>query len=407
MRDRGEIAPRGGRDQAGGRIVDLAAAHIDDLRRIGGCRSGSRVRSVRWKSRRTHSPSMMKEAVLGLASLRKARGDRRRPHGSRIDRSGAGRNHFRTAASGLPCAWRVSPAAFRSVRLRGHARGGAVANKIDLGGKNAVVTGGAQGIGRAIVERLLDPARRSRSGPRRQARQEDRRRLTLKYRHPGPMPTGVARRKRDASGTRQHHRPSSFPRMITMLRRTLLHCAAAAALVVTVMMAWPVSAASATALPRESNGTVATTPIDARSGDGGCSSPLGSTRWGFAAACELHDHRYDLLRQAAARGTPLPQSARRAADAAFAEQLDARCDARHGLDAVGCHITARLYTGAVAGNSWRQEYGPPLFEPALPWLVGSGIAVVLATSVGLGLAGHVGAAAQPTATRSRPVGDAA
>ncbi|MEI9803257.1 MAG: SDR family NAD(P)-dependent oxidoreductase [Pseudolabrys sp.] len=31
-----------------------------------------------------------------------------------------------------------------------------MANKIDLNGKNAVVTGGAQGIGRAIVERMLD-----------------------------------------------------------------------------------------------------------------------------------------------------------------------------------------------------------------------------------------------------------
>jgi len=31
-----------------------------------------------------------------------------------------------------------------------------VSNKIDLGGKNAVVTGGAQGIGRAVVERFLD-----------------------------------------------------------------------------------------------------------------------------------------------------------------------------------------------------------------------------------------------------------
>jgi len=31
-----------------------------------------------------------------------------------------------------------------------------MANKIDLGGKNAVVTGGAQGIGRAVVERFVD-----------------------------------------------------------------------------------------------------------------------------------------------------------------------------------------------------------------------------------------------------------
>ena len=30
-----------------------------------------------------------------------------------------------------------------------------MANQIDLNGKNAIVTGGAQGIGRAIVERFL------------------------------------------------------------------------------------------------------------------------------------------------------------------------------------------------------------------------------------------------------------
>ena len=35
---------------------------------------------------------------------------------------------------------------------------------------------------------------------------------------------------------------------------------------------------------------------------------------GAMAACELHDHRYDLLRQAATRGTPLPARARRAAE---------------------------------------------------------------------------------------------
>src|SRR6202035_1216762 len=36
------------------------------------------------------------------------------------------------------------------------AQRGTMSNKIDLSGRNAVITGGAQGIGRAIVERFLD-----------------------------------------------------------------------------------------------------------------------------------------------------------------------------------------------------------------------------------------------------------
>jgi hypothetical protein len=35
-------------------------------------------------------------------------------------------------------------------------REAAMTNKIDLSGRNAVVTGGAQGIGRAIVERFIE-----------------------------------------------------------------------------------------------------------------------------------------------------------------------------------------------------------------------------------------------------------
>ena len=37
-------------------------------------------------------------------------------------------------------------------------------NKIDLGGRNAVVTGGAQGIGRAVTERFLESGASSPSG---------------------------------------------------------------------------------------------------------------------------------------------------------------------------------------------------------------------------------------------------
>ena len=190
--------------------------------------------------------------------------------------------------------------------------------------------------------------------------------------------------------------------MTAVLRRTLLHCVAAVLLVVTAMLLWPVPAAAASDLPREADGTIATAPIGAHSGDGGCSSPLGGTRWGFASACELHDHRYDLLRQAAARGTPLSPSARRAADAVFAARLDMQCDAREGLDAIGCRVAARLYSGAVAANSWRQRYGPPLPEPALPWLAGTGVAVVVATSLGLGLA--AANVRQPATARRSSVG---
>jgi hypothetical protein len=173
-----------------------------------------------------------------------------------------------------------------------------------------------------------------------------------------------------------------------LFARAFMRCVASMLVVVAVLMLWP--------MPSAPPGAAA--PLSAKPpGDGGCSSPLGGTRWGFAAACELHDSRYDALRRAAAIGSPLGPEVRRAADVAFVEQLSARCDTRNGLDAAGCRLTARLYAGAVAANSWRQRYGPPTYEPALPWLAGTGVAVVLATSIGLRLVAgtDAAAAAQP------------
>lgn len=169
--------------------------------------------------------------------------------------------------------------------------------------------------------------------------------------------------------------------LLRVLRLLLLSVVAAAVLA----FVWPVPSTAAAALPREPDGTVALEPLRPQSGDGGCSSPLGATRWNFAAACELHDNRYDLLRGAANTGEPLSGQARRAADADFAAQLSARCADRGGLDGLACRATARFYAGAVAVNSWRQQYGPPRSEPALPWLIGSAVGVLLATSVALSL----------------------
>lgn len=173
-----------------------------------------------------------------------------------------------------------------------------------------------------------------------------------------------------------------------LLARAVVQCAAVALILVVAVMLWP--------MPSAPDGATSLVPLGRPVG-GGCSSPFGSTRWEFAPACEVHDSRYDVLRRAAATGTPLGPDARRAADAGFVEQLSARCDTRSGLDAVGCRLTARLYAGAVAANSWRQRYGPPTYEPALPWLAGSGVAVVLVTSIGLRLVARVdaGAPVQP------------
>lgn len=87
-----------------------------------------------------------------------------------------------------------------------------------------------------------------------------------------------------------------------------------------------------------------------------CSSPFGSTRYGFEAACRRHDRGYALLRDAARAGHPLAPAARRAIDRRFAADLAGECDS------TGCLATAAVYAGAVRLNSWRQGDGVPVTE---------------------------------------------
>ena len=106
--------------------------------------------------------------------------------------------------------------------------------------------------------------------------------------------------------------------------------------------------------------------------DGGCSSPFGGTPYHFTAACRQHDLGYDLLRYANRTGAPLGPWARKAVDARFAEQTQGRC---HQL---GCWVVGGFYTGMVRFNSWRQGYGPPVFEPLARLLVPVGGGLVTA-----------------------------
>jgi Prokaryotic phospholipase A2 len=93
---------------------------------------------------------------------------------------------------------------------------------------------------------------------------------------------------------------------------------------------------------------------------GACSSPLGSTRFGFGLACKAHDLGYDLLRFGARTGHPAAPAVRRALDDQLARDLHARCDGVSGGQArLTCDALADLYAGGARLNSWRQRYGTP------------------------------------------------
>ncbi|SFP26819.1 hypothetical protein SAMN05421810_10277 [Amycolatopsis arida] len=106
--------------------------------------------------------------------------------------------------------------------------------------------------------------------------------------------------------------------------------------------------------------------------DGGCSAPWGDddTRWDYAVPCRSHDLGYDLLRYAAAKGTPLAPELREALDDRLSADMHATC----GLNPRGspdlCRAVASLYSAGLVVNSWHQRWGPPVGQPIAPMLCG-------------------------------------
>lgn len=115
--------------------------------------------------------------------------------------------------------------------------------------------------------------------------------------------------------------------------------------------------------------------------DGDCSSPVPLPA-DFDIACKQHDLGYDLLRFGVDSGDPAAAHVRRDLDARLGETMHRACDSRPSPAArIGCTVAADIALSAVHINSWRQHYGAPHPEPALPFvlaLVGAGIAVAVA-----------------------------
>ncbi|HEX8134416.1 MAG TPA: acyltransferase, partial [Actinomycetes bacterium] len=160
-----------------------------------------------------------------------------------------------------------------------------------------------------------------------------------------------------------------------------------AAAAVTALTTAPVGRDPLAAVPVDFAPVMGYTPVPTRMADetvrlakptGACSAPGGKAPFGFEQVCKVHDYGYDLLRYAHAGGQHLTREARRQLDAMFDRDLHARCQTRHGLARVGCHLLAEGFTAAVAVNSWRQHYGNPARESLPGWSLGLAIAVVAA-----------------------------
>lgn len=99
---------------------------------------------------------------------------------------------------------------------------------------------------------------------------------------------------------------------------------------------------------------------------GDCSSPIPLPSE-FDVACRAHDLGYDLLRFSGGTGTTA--SVRRDLDTRLGERMHESCAVRpEGEARTSCSMMAEIASGAVEFNSWRQHYGVPDPEPALPFL---------------------------------------
>lgn len=116
---------------------------------------------------------------------------------------------------------------------------------------------------------------------------------------------------------------------------------------------------------------------------GDCSSPLPLPSE-FDTACKAHDLGYDLLRYAAATGTAVDPQWRRALDGQLESRMHDSCTDRSAVASRHiCHAAASVAATAVDINSWRQSFGPPVAEPALPFAVGGVVVAVSLMTVSL------------------------
>ena len=114
--------------------------------------------------------------------------------------------------------------------------------------------------------------------------------------------------------------------------------------------------------------------------DGDCSSPVPLPSE-FATACKAHDLGYDLLRFGAVAGTEPTENARRALDSRLGADMHEKCKSRPALvSRTECHIMAAIASNAVTFNSFRQNYGIPDPEPALPFLIAGGVGAGVLTA---------------------------